>query len=71
MGLFSREAQTVEVAGRALRCQVCSYELFWHERAQLHGGLATFFGMEWTSPTADCYLCGQCGYVHWFIPLKE
>ena len=71
MGLFSREAQTVEVAGRRLQCQVCGYGLFWHERAQLHGGLATFLGMEWTSPTADCYLCGQCGYVHWFLPLQE
>ena len=72
MGLFGeREAQTVQVAGQTLRCQVCGYGLFWHQRAQLHGGVATFFNTEWASPSADCYVCGQCGYVHWFLPLKE
>jgi hypothetical protein len=27
--------------------------------------------VEWTSPTADCWVCGQGGYVHRFLPLKE
>jgi hypothetical protein len=62
------EPEAVEVAGRALRCVVCSHGTFWHRRAQLHGGVATFFNFEWASPTADCAICSQCGYVHWFLP---
>jgi hypothetical protein len=27
--------------------------------------------IEWTSPTCDCMVCSQCGYVHWFFPMKE
>jgi hypothetical protein len=66
-----REPGPVEVAGRALRCLVCEGGTFWHQRAQLHSGVATFFGMEWTSPSADCAICGTCGYVHWFMPLER
>lgn len=59
----------IEIAGRALRCVVCTNDTFWQERAQLHGAMATFFNMEWTSPTADCMICSTCGYIHWFMPL--
>ena len=74
MGLFGKsddDAPTpFDVAGRALRCVVCGTSTFWHRRAQLHGGAATFFNVEWASPTADCAVCSACGYVHWFLPLE-
>ena len=69
MGLFgTREPGPVGGAGRALRCVVCANGTFWHRRAQLHGGVASFFNLQWTAPTADCAVCSQCGYVHWFLP---
>lgn len=72
MGLFDKaKPEPVEVAGKSLRCVVCQYDTFWHRRAQLHGGVATFFNMEWTSPTADCAICANCGYIHWFMPMVE
>lgn len=70
MGIFDApDPEPAVVEGHRLECQVCRYGRFWHRRAQLHGGVATFFGMEWTSPSADCYVCAQCGYIHWFLPL--
>jgi hypothetical protein len=35
----------------------------------LHGAIASFFDLEWTGPRADCYVCAQCGYIHWFLPV--
>lgn len=60
----------VEIGGQPLRCHVCGHDSFRHRRAQLHGGVATFFNVEWASPTADCYVCGVCGYVHSFLAPK-
>jgi hypothetical protein len=74
MGLFDREPdapEPVEVAGRALHCQICGNGTFWQRKAQLHGAVATFFNLEWTSPTAACLVCSSCGYVHWFLPLTD
>jgi hypothetical protein len=69
MGFFGKEVpETVEVNGKAFRCQVCRNELFWQRRAQLHSGVATFFNLEWASPTCECLICSACGYVHWFFP---
>ena len=67
MGLFSNsEPEPVEIEGRPLRCLVCDNDRFHRREAQLHGALATFFDFEWSSPSASCYICGRCGYIHWF-----
>ena len=72
MPIFGEEEpQVVEVHGRALRCLVCEHDTFYRRQAQMHGRLATMFNVEWTAPTCDCVVCSQCGYVHWFFPMKE
>jgi hypothetical protein len=71
MGLLGKEEpDTITVLGKPLRCQVCKNITFYQRRAQLHAGVATFFNMEWASPTCDCMVCSQCGYVHWFLPVE-
>ena len=73
MGIFGsskEDPEPVEVAGRALGCLVCGNRSFWHKRAQVHGAMSSFFDMEWATPSADCAVCSQCGYIHWFMPLK-
>ncbi len=56
----------VEVAGRLLSCLVCHGGRFEHRKAQLHSRLATLFNLEWLGPTTDCFVCVECGYIHWF-----
>ncbi len=69
MGLFGKEdPETVRVLDRPLKCQVCQNDTFWQREAQLHTGVATFFNLEWASPTCICVICSRCGYVHWFLP---
>ncbi len=65
----SREASLggeVEVAGRLLECLVCHSGRFDHRKAQLHSRLSTMLGLEWLGPTADCFVCVECGHIHWF-----
>lgn len=69
MGLFGKdEPETATVLGRPLRCQVCNGDRFWQRKAQLHTGVASFFDLEWASPSCTCLVCSACGYVHWFFP---
>ncbi len=69
MGFFDMpEPKEYEVVGLKLRCEICKHEHFWHRRAQLHGAVASFFDIEWIGPNADCFVCGRCGYIHWFLP---
>ena len=70
MPLFKNaQPERAEVAGIQLRCEICKHDHFFHRNAQLHGAIASFFDLEWTSPSADCYVCARCGYIHWFLPL--
>ena len=69
MGLFGKdEPETCTVRGKPLQCIVCGNETFWQKHAQLHGGVLTFFDLEWASQTCDCLVCSACGFVHWFLP---
>ena len=69
MNIFGKEEpQAIEIRGRALRCLVCTNDGFYQRSAQLHGAVATFFKLEWASPTCTCVICSMCGYVHWFTP---
>ncbi len=69
MGLFGQsEPAGVQIRGKALTCQVCGQSAFYKKEGQLHSGIATFFQVEWASPTAHCYICAGCGYIHWFLP---
>jgi len=63
----SVEAREVQIAGRQLRCQVCDYTRFFRREAGLSSGASNAFGQDWASSQASCFICEQCGYVHWFV----
>jgi predicted nucleic-acid-binding Zn-ribbon protein len=72
MGLCTQEAETVQVLGRDLRCEVCHHTAFFYQSAQLHGAVASFFDIEWPAGrTATCVICAKCGYIHWFMPVSD
>jgi hypothetical protein len=71
MGFSNSEPQPCEVAGVSLRCEICKHTRFWHRKAQLHTALASFLDFEWLGPSADCFVCAHCGYVHWFLPVPD
>ena len=69
MALFADEKPkpvALRTGGR-LVCQVCSGELFYERQARLDSALPTLFTAELAGPPAVCYVCGQCGYIQWFL----
>ncbi len=70
MTVSSVEAREVRIAGRQLRCQVCDYTRFFGREARLTTG-ASLFGQDWTNSKANCFVCEQCGYVHWFVRTRS
>lgn len=53
-----------------MRCQVCGFTRFHRREAELTHGSA-FFGQDWTNSKADCFVCEQCGFVHWFAKTRS
>jgi hypothetical protein len=71
MGLFGKkEPEQVQIANLTLHCEICKHNRFWQKEAQLNTAVATFFSFDWVDPTAKCYVCENCGYIHWFLPKK-
>ena len=68
MALFGKkESEQVQIAGLSLHCEICKNDRFWTREAQLNTAVATFFNFDWANPTAVCYVCDRCGYIHWFL----
>lgn len=69
MGLFGKqEPEPVEINDHPLRCIICGHDHFHQREAQLNTAVATFFNFDWANASAVCFVCGECGYIHWFLP---
>lgn len=69
MNLFGKEepARITLRTGEPLACTVCRADRFFERKGQLNTSVASFFGFDWANPTAECWVCSRCGYVHWFL----
>ena len=69
MGLLSKDKPKTIVlpTGKALACVVCGAERFHPRQAMLNTPGMTFLKLDWANAVAECYVCEQCGYLHWFV----
>jgi hypothetical protein len=66
MGLFTKEAKHYMIDERQLICMFCKHDSFYTRQEQLHSPTRTILNLEWTDSTATCFVCSNCGYMHWF-----
>jgi hypothetical protein len=69
MSLFGKEEPKAIVlrTGKQLACVICGFDRFYEREAQLNTPVATFFKFDWANATGECWVCGRCGYIHWFL----
>jgi len=61
----------VTIRDRQLVCHHCSNTRFFERTIAMNDSGASFFGLEWfTQRGAFCYICSECGHVHWFMPTE-
>lgn len=63
----ARQFGPIEIQGRALRCHVCSHDLFWEHELHFATPLTSLLDVEEWKRVAQCAVCERCGYVHMFI----
>jgi predicted nucleic-acid-binding Zn-ribbon protein len=63
-----KEPKSYEVLGKVLKCQVCGHDEFSKREAQLNTAGMSFVNLDWANASAVCFVCEQCGYIHWFLP---
>lgn len=70
MGLFSRSPAAPKPIklpnGEWLHCKVCSQDHFHLRKGLISNPLQSWLDMEWMGRAAHCFVCAECGYVHWF-----
>jgi len=69
MSLFGGdEPKTVVLrTDEQLACLVCGFDRFFAREAQLNTAMASFFHFDWANATGECWVCGRCGYIPWFL----
>ena len=68
MGLFSRpDPEPQIIKGQPLHCLVCNHDHFYSRNAQLNTAGMEFMDLGWANQSATCFVCSECGYVHWFL----
>lgn len=68
MGLFSKEEPKPKlIRDELLRCVICRGMKFHHRESMLNTSVAVFFNFGRANTCAECYVCSECGYMHWFL----
>lgn len=68
---MAKEPTTVYIKSKSLRCPVCDGDHFTtHKTVMASRGLA-FLDWEWAGKQATNHVCVRCGYVYWFVPVKD
>ena len=57
----------VDVAGKALACQICGGGDFVGREVSMNTAGMTFLGLDWLNKSAVGVICKACGYVHLFM----
>lgn len=65
--MASNKETPVQIKGNTLKCVICGHDKFWHRTTLMNTKGVSFLGLDWANKEADNYVCGHCGYVHWFF----
>jgi transcription elongation factor Elf1 len=57
----------IPAVGKDLTCLVCGGASFLVRQSLLNTVGLTALGLDWANRTAACYVCGNCGHIHWFL----
>ena len=62
----------VRIKGKELRCNHCGQNRFVHQQVEVDRALGgAWVWVELWSKLADVYVCGSCGFVHWFFGIQD
>ena len=68
---WANEPEGVEVCGKPFLCTACGNDRFHRRKALLNASCTMFLGFDWVNRQADCVVCSNCGYIHWFLPFDK
>lgn len=67
MNIMEKKPLTPVRGGVELECKHCGSRRFAHRKGQLNTAVLSFFDLDWLNPSADVYVCKDCGFLHWFF----
>jgi hypothetical protein len=61
----------VEVENKKLQCTHCGHDHFRKREGLLATTWVAFFHFTFWNESARCFVCTNCGFVHWFLTRTE
>jgi len=61
----------VVIKEKELQCSHCSHNQFSKVEGLLTTTWVTLFRFPFWNKSASCFVCKNCGFVHWFLQPKE
>lgn len=72
MGIFNKkQVNKVTINNKPLKCVICEHDTFGQSKVHLNKASSTFFGLDWLDQSGICFICNNCGYIHWFYPEQK
>lgn len=68
---MAQEPAAVYVKGKQLRCPICDGDRFTSRKTVMSGRGMALLDFEWAGKQAQNHICARCGYVYWFVPVKD
>ncbi|MCP4172524.1 MAG: hypothetical protein GY758_17315 [Fuerstiella sp.] len=64
------DTETRLISGKKLLCKHCNNDLFYHRRTLLDTAFSSFLDLEWLNPSAEVFVCSECGHLEYFLSPK-
>lgn len=61
----------IEIKGKELRCSHCNHNIFRKREGLLTTTWLTLVHLNSFNRSARCFVCKNCGFVHWFLSTDE
>ena len=61
----------VTIKDKLLNCSHCGHEKFGKREGLINTTWVTFFRFTFLNKGARCFVCKNCGFIHWFVDVEE
>ncbi len=62
---------TVSIKNKTLNCSHCGHDKFDKREGILNTSWVMFFRFGFWNRSASCFICRDCGFLHWFVSPDE
>ena len=65
----AKDPENIFINDEMLVCNQCEFDQFYSSKYNPGKDGVNFQGFDWTGTSIDVFVCGRCGFFHWFASM--